>query len=277
MFDGIALQRSHGEARIALDGGRLVALRQAGSARVMLPRTHRAVPEIVFLNTSGGLTAGDRLDYAISLGPETRARATTQTAERAYRAQGGCARAGVTLDLGRGAALDWLPQDTILYDGAALQRRTRVEMAGDARFLGLETIVLGRAAMGETVARLALEDRRTVRRGGRLLLVDPFRLGDGSLARAGGQALLGGARAFATLIRVGPDTDAALAVLRADLDEPGVEGAASGHDGWLVLRCRAADAWPLRRQMLRLIARLDPAGIPRCWPTQEDMREPDPA
>lgn len=265
MFDGIPLQRSHGEAHISLHGGRLIELRQSGSGKVMLPRTHAAVPEIVFLNTSGGLTAGDRLDYSLSLGTGMSARATMQTAERAYRAEGGRACATVTLELGRGASLDWLPQETILFDGSALQRQTRVEMADDARFLGIETVVLGRAAMGEIVARLALEDTRTVRRGGRLLLVDPFRLTDASLQRAGGKALLDGARAFATLIFVGRDTDAALAALRAELDEPGVEGAASGFDGRLVLRCLAADAWPLRRQMLRLIARLDPGGVPRCW------------
>lgn len=265
MFDGITHQRSHGEAHISLHGGRLTALRQSGSAKVMLPRTHSAVPEIVFLNTSGGLTAGDRLDYSLRLGPATAARATTQTAERAYRAERGCAQASVTLELGSGARLDWLPQETILFDGAALDRDTRVEMAADARYLGVEMVVLGRAAMGETVARLAFEDRRTVRRDGRLLLVDPFRLTDAALARAGGKALLAAARAFATLILVGRDAEAVLSALRAELDEPGVEGAASAFDGRLVLRCLAADAWPLRRQMLRLIRRLDPDAVPRCW------------
>ncbi|MBV0892530.1 urease accessory protein UreD [Paracoccus sp. Z118] len=265
MFDGIPLQRSHGEAHISLDGGGLTELRQSGSGKVMLPRTYADVPEIVFLNTSGGLTAGDRLDYSLCLGAGMSARATTQTAERAYRAEGGCARATVTLQLGRGADLAWLPQETILFDGSALRRQTRVEMADEARFLGIETVVLGRAAMGETVARLALEDTRTVRRGGKLLLVDPLRLDDAALARAGGAALLGGARAFSTLIIAGPGTDLALEPLRAELDEPGVQGAASALNGRLVLRCLATDAWPLRRQMVRLISRLDPGGVPRCW------------
>lgn len=265
MFDAIPLQRSHGEAHVSLQGGRLTELRQSGSGKVMLPRSHAAMPEVVFLNTSGGLTAGDRLDYSLQLGAGMRARATTQTAERAYRAEGGCARATVTIELGRGADLAWMPQETILFDGSALRRRTRVEMADEARFFGIETIVLGRAAMGETVARLALEDRRTVRRGGRLLLVDPLRLDDAVLARAGGAALLGGARAFSTLILAGQGAGAALEPLRAELDEPGVEGAASALEGRLVLRCLAADAWPLRRQMVRLISRLDPGGVPRCW------------
>ena len=57
MFDAIPLQRSHGAAHVSLDGGRLTELRQSGSGKAILPRTHAAVPEIVFLNTSGGLTA----------------------------------------------------------------------------------------------------------------------------------------------------------------------------------------------------------------------------
>lgn len=265
MFDHAPLQRSDGAARIALKDGRIAALRQSGSAKVMLPRTHSGVPEIVFLNTSGGLTSGDRLEYSVTLGAGTSARATTQTAERAYRAEDGPARAIVTLELGAGASLGWLPQETILFNGAGLQRETRVEMAGDARYLGIETVVLGRAAMGETVARLMLEDSRTIRRDGRLLLLDPLRLTDAALARAGGMALLGGARAFATLIFVAPEAQAMLPALRAELDEPGVQGAASGLEGRLVLRCLAADAWPLRRQMLRLVERLQPGATPRCW------------
>ena len=149
MFDEIPLQRSDGTAHIALQGGRIAALRQSGSAKVMLPRTHSAAPEIVFLNTSGGLTAGDRLDYGVQLGAGMRAGATTQTAERAYRAEGGRARARVTLELGPGASLTWLPQETILFDGSALSRQTCVSLAADAWYLGVETVILGRAAMGE--------------------------------------------------------------------------------------------------------------------------------
>lgn len=267
MFDEIPLQRSDGTAHIALQGGRIAALRQSGSAKVMLPRTHSAAPEIVFLNTSGGLTAGDRLDYGVQLGAGMRAGATTQTAERAYRAEGGRARARVTLELGPGASLTWLPQETILFDGSALSRQTCVSLAADAWYLGVETVVLGRAAMGETVTRLMLDDTRTIHRGGRLLLADPFRLTDGSLSRAGGGALLGGARAVATLILAAPGAQDALASVRAELDEPGVTGAASALDGRLVLRCLAPDAWPLRRQMLRLIERLSPGATPRCWQT----------
>ena len=265
MFDAPVLQRSHGSALVHLDRGRIADLRQSGSAKAMLPRTHGDRPEIVFLNTSGGLTSGDRLAYRLELGAGMRAVATTQTAERAYRADGPAAQARVDLVLGPGAMLDWLPQETILFDGSALARETRVEMGDDARFLGIETIVLGRAAMGETVNRLRLNDRRVIRREGRLVAFDPFRLDDAALSRAQGPALLAGMRAMAVLVLIAPDAHDALPVLRAELTEPGVSAAASASAGRLVLRALAPDAWPLRRQMVRLIETLRPGALPRVW------------
>ncbi|MFI0397302.1 urease accessory protein UreD [Paracoccus jiaweipingae] len=259
-----ALQRSHGSAHVALDGGRLTGLAQSGSAKLFLPPPRAARPEVVFLNTSGGLASGDRLDYAVTLAAGTQASATTQTAERAYRADGPPARASVRLRLGRGAALDWLPQDTILFDGAALDRRLEAELEEDSTLLMTETLVLGRAAMGETVTRLDLHDRRIVRRAGRPVLVDPLRLDDAALA-GDGAARLAGARAIGFLALIGPGAADALAPLRALLDQPGVTAAASASDGRLVLRCLAGDGWPLRRQMIRLIDHLRPGAVPRVW------------
>ena len=259
------MQRSAGVARVSIDRGRLTGLSQSGSAKALLPRSYGPAPEIVFLNTSGGLTSGDTLEYCVDLGPATRATATTQTAERAYRAEGLPARARVALTVGAGGALDWLPQETILFDGAKLDRETTVDLAEGASFLGLETVVLGRAAMGETLRRLHLHDRRLIRRNGRIEVLDPFRLDNSSLARADAPALLQGARAIAVLILSAPGAEDHLPTLRAALTEPGVTAAASALPGRIILRAHAPDAWPLRRQMARLIDTLRPGGLPRVW------------
>lgn len=231
----------------------------------MLPHQQATPPEIVFLNTSGGLTSGDRLDYGVTIGPGCHATATTQTAERAYRADGPPARASVHLKLAQGASLDWLPQETILFDNAALHRETRVELADSTRFLGIETIVLGRVAMGETINRLNFRDRRLILRQNQPMLIDPFRLDDAALDHTNSTALLAGARAFATLILVDDDTEGAVRAIRAELTETDVTGAASACQGRMVVRCQATDAWPLRRQMIRLIRRLRPGPLPRVW------------
>ena len=272
MFDSPAprMQRATGHAGVGLSaapaGARLVRLAQSGSAKAFLPRVHGPVPEVVFLNTAGGLTGGDRMGYALDLGPGARAVATTQTAERAYAAAGGRARLDVALTLGAGASLDWLPQETILFDGSALDRRTRADLGAGARLLMVEWLVLGRLAMGETLARFDLDDCREIWREGRPVLIEPLRLSEAVLGDR--PALLSGARAVATVALVAPGAEDALGPVREAIAGlgPEVAAAASGWDGKCVVRLRAGDGWPLRRAVARLLAALrGGAALPRVW------------
>ncbi|GGD36085.1 urease accessory protein UreD [Sinisalibacter lacisalsi] len=259
-------ERSHGLAHVRLRpgpaGARLEGLEQAGSAKAFI---HRGVSglEVVFLNTSGGLAGGDHLRYRLDLAAGCQATATTQTAERAYRSNGPEAKVSVEHRLGAGATLDWLPQETILFDDSALRRETVIELGRGAACLMLEAVVLGRAAMGETLARIAFSDRRRILREGRHVFIEPLRLGTEALTS--GVAVLHGARAFATLVMVRPGAEDAVGPVRAQLDEAGVSGGASGFDGKLVVRLMAADGWPLRKQILRLLAVLKPGPPPRVW------------
>ncbi len=271
MFDQapVRMQRSHGEAVAILDatGGmtRLVRLRQQGSAKAILPRVFDGVPEVVFLNTSGGLTSGDRLSLRLEARGGAQVVATTQTAERAYAAPAGPAEVEVLVTAGRDARIDWLPQETILFDGADLRRTTRIDLGAGARCLYAETVVLGRAAMGETVRHLSFRDDRMILREGRPVLAEPLVLTGAVLARGGNQALLGGARAFATVALIAEGAGDAADGLRPMLSEPGVEAAASGWDGKCVVRLMAADGWPLRRLLARVLPRLSGRALPRVW------------
>lgn len=263
----LEMQRSRGEAAVALARSAArtgpTVLSQRGSAKAFVHAMPEG-PEVVFLNTSGGLTGGDSLALRLDLGAGVGATATTQTAERAYRSAGGPARVDITMTVAAGARLDWLPQETILYEGASLDRRTVIDLAPGATALALETVVLGRAAMGETLARVALEDWRELRLAGRPLHIDPLRLT--SRALRGGAAGLGGARAIGTLVFVAPDAEDRLAPLRRLLDEPGATAAASALPGRIVLRALADDAWPLRRLMVRALRYLrDGRPLPRVW------------
>ncbi|MEM9973880.1 MAG: urease accessory protein UreD [Pseudomonadota bacterium] len=269
MFDlpFTTMQRTHGDARVALSlrggGTRLDTLEQAGSAKAFLPRSHTPDPEIVFLNTAGGLTGGDALHYGVSLGGGARATAATQTAERAYRSAGGVAAMRVALEVGRGAELHWLPQETILFDGAALSRETDVSLAADAKVLMIETVVLGRAAMGEHVRALTFSDRRTVRRDGRLAWREPLVINTETLGHQGAAALAG-MRAFTTLAWIAPGAEDALARVRAAIaDMP--HAAASAWEGKLIMRAMAEDAKPLRHLAKRCIEALRGAPVPRVW------------
>lgn len=261
------LQRSTGTASVdlAIRRGqvRLTDLGQSGSAKAILPAAGPE-PEVVFLNTSGGLTGGDRLAYALSLGPGVRATATTQTAERAYRAGQGSARVSVSAQVGPGGWLDWIPQDTILFEGAALHRTTDIALQGVAGCLICESLIFGRSAMGEILTQLALTDRRRITRDGQLVLVDPLALD--SAALTAGSAVLGQARAVASVIMVAAGAADRVHALRDKLTVPGVVAAASGWDDRLSVRLMARDAQPLRRQLIRILGQLrDRTPMPRVW------------
>ena len=264
MLDGTAtrMERVRGTARVTLGPGGLERLYQAGAAKVMLPRTDRAEPEIVLLNTAGGLTGGDRLSYDLTLGQS--ATVATQTAERAYASTGSLAEVDLSFTVTDGARLTWLPQETILFDRSALSRRTRIELTGTAEILMCEIVVLGRHAMGEAVDHLTFADRREIRRDGRLIHLESLSP-SGAPADWTGPALLQDARVFASLVMTGPDLEHRLTALRPLLDDASVKAAASAFDGRLALRAMATDLFPLKRLMARAITHLTGAPLPRVW------------
>ncbi len=203
MYDGaylsdlIPLQRARGELGIVVKRRELESvldeLRQVGSLKARFPR--RITPgwmDIVTLNTSGGIAGGDRLELTIECKAGARATIAAQAAERFYRAREGDAASHVRtrLVVAAGAAMEWLPQETILFDRSSLDRRLEVELAADARFLAVETLVFGRAAMGEQVRAGSLRDLIRVRRDGELLLHDAIRL-DGDFALLMRRAAIG--------------------------------------------------------------------------------------
>jgi urease accessory protein len=257
-----AAQRAAGCGRIGLkatQGGTGPAtLYQQGCAKIRLPRRREQHAEAILINTAGGLTGGDRLDWEVEALAGARGVVTTQACEKVYRSAGGAARVSTRLSVHPGASLAWIPQETILFNGSALHRTLEADVAADGRLLVLEAVVLGRQAMGETVTRASLRDRWRIRRDGRLLFADDLCL-DGPVAEIAARApLLAGARAFASLLLAAPDAETLLEPARATL------GAASTWDGKLFARVVAADGFALRQKLIPALRAL--AGpLPRIW------------
>jgi len=240
---------------------RLMRLYQQGCCKCLMPKGQDRC-EAVLLNTAGGITGGDRLAYAAEAGPEALLTVTTQTAERVYRAQPGeVGRVAIRLTLGAGASLDWLPQETILFDRAALVRRYEVRIAVDARLLMAEALVLGRAAMGETVSDLHLADQWRIHRGGKLVYADALRMTGEAVRTAARPGLLGPNRAMASLVYVAPDAEDRLDQARALLPEG--DAGASAWNGLLAVRMAAPDGQALRRSLARFLTEFRGARLPR--------------
>jgi urease accessory protein len=265
------LQRARGEASIAVDrlpqgGHRIARLRQSGAAKLLCPRNHMDEAfEAVLLNTAGGLAGGDCLRWEASAGSDAMLRVTTQTAERVYRSNSGDALVETCLRADAGATLEWLPQETILFDGSRLSRSLSIELAQDAGLLAVEAIVLGRRAHGERVRSGFLRDHWRVRRGGRLIYADNVRMDGDIAALLDRTATFGGAQSFATLLLAGPGR-MPIHDLRAILPtSDGLEAGASALPDVTVVRMIAINGDVLRPALARLLVALRGAALPRVW------------
>lgn len=261
-------QRARGEARVsfALRDGRTVlgTLYQRGALKVRLPRGHGTAPEAVLINTAGGLTGGDRIAIRVEVPPGARATVTTQAAERIYRSIGDAAEVEAQLTVGAGGRLDWLPQETILFNRGVLRRRLDADLAEGAALLLAEAVIFGRRAMGEAVSAGALHDRWRVRRGGKPIFADDFRLEGDLAALLPRAAALAGHGAMASLLYVGDDAAGLVDPVRAAL---GDAGGASAFGGKLVARVVAEDGLALRRALVPALTALRAgAPMPRMWP-----------
>lgn len=252
-----APQRASGRGRLTVrreDGRtRLVELFQEGSAKLRLPTVRDDALQAVMINSGGGMTGGDRFSWDVDVGAAASAILTTQACEKVYRAEDGHAGVAARLTVGAGARLDWLPQETILFERSALHRTIEADVASSGRLLLAESVVLGRRAMGETVTRTDFHDRWRIRRDGRLLFADDLRLAGDILALTRSGPLLAGAGAFATLLLVAPDAAGPHDAVRAAI---GPLGGASAFDGRLVCRIAAPDGLALRRVLLPALAAL---------------------
>ncbi len=269
---------THGRAEIGFalrDGAtRLKHLYQHEPLRVLFPHpTAGDVPVAALVTTSGGLVGGDRIEIVAALEEGARARVAPHAAEKIYRSLGPPVTVEIALADGPRAWLEYLPLETILFDGARLERTCRIEVAADARALVGEILVFGRLARGEVMMSGALRDAIEVRRAGRLVWADAFDP-RGALGALDHPAGLGGGRALATLVYVGDDAgtlvDAVRDLQATNRDADGQAGA-TAIGAVLVARWVGRDVLAMRRayatvwQQLRARAAGLPAVLPRLW------------
>lgn len=268
----------HGQAEVgfvdASGETRLDHLFQHDPMRVLFP----AVPKgelqcAALINTSGGLVGGDRLDISVSAGANTVAMAMAQAAEKVYRSAGEDSRIDVRLSVGQDAWLEWLPQETILFDGARLRRRTTIDLKPGAKILAGEILVFGRIASGERLCQGLVREEWNVRRDGRLVWADALHLEDNMEKIFADPACFGGATSQATAVYADDDPAQHLDLARSLLGEADddFQAAATVVNGVLVVRWLAHDPARLRRAFgdfwaaFRKAAAGLPGGLPRLW------------
>lgn len=281
-----AFQRTQGSGRISTKraGGRtrIDRLYQQGAARIRVPdHPGRNDLEAVIINTAGGVTGGDDLTWEASAGADTHLTVTTQACEKVYKADQDTANVDVRLDVAAGATLNWLPQETILFDKASLSRTIEADLQGDASLLLVEPVIFGRRAMNETVRSGLWHDTWRIHQDGRLIHAENVRL-SGEIAQIlDRNASLHGHTALATLALVGNHAEGKLDRTRALIDD--ASGSVGGASCWtvaeaskLIVRLAAPDGYTLRQALIPLINHLAlegespaadarPVAVPKIW------------
>ncbi len=242
----------------------LDVFRQSGSFKCLFPRAESHALDAVLLNTAGGVTGGDAFRFSGTAGEGTTLTITTQACERAYKAQPGPYGQVVNhLTVASGARMNWLPQETILFNGSALDRRLLVEMEPDATLLMVEPLVFGRAAMGETLTDIRLRDRIEIRRVRAPLFLDAMRFAGDLHAHLAKPHIADGAGAMALVVFACRSAEGQLDTVRQML--PDTAGATLIQDDLLVIRMLAENSFALRRALMPVLRQLNNNTLPRCW------------
>ena len=214
----------------------------------------------IVVHPPAGIAGGDELSLSVHSDQSASALLTTPGAGKWYRSAGPWASQKLAFDVS--GTLEWLPQETIVYDGALADLSTEVRLAEDARYLGWEILCLGRSGSGERFSRGTIKLATAIRRQRKLIWLERGRIeGGGKLMQS--EAGLGGHTVCGTLIAAAPG----IAPRRA-------EGlAVTALPGVLVARYLGDSSEEAKQAFSRLWAALRPALLgreahePRIWRT----------
>jgi urease accessory protein len=258
------------------DGVRTVLARRSALGPLQVQRPfypEGGVCHVYLLHPPGGIVGGDSLEITAEIEAGAQVLLTTPAAGKFYRSAGRRAEQAQRFAVADGAALEWFPQETIVFDGALARSTTRVELAPGARFIGWEIVCLGRPASGERFGNGQFLQGMEVYRQGRPLLLERNRF-DGGGAVLDAPWGLGGYPVTATLVCAGGD-DGDLAAVRNALGEDTADEltGATLIDDVLLVRFLGLQAERARERFIRAWEVLRPRKLgraaqrPRIWNT----------
>jgi len=258
----LGFERKHGKTVLA-------HRRHQGPLTVQRPfYPEGGVCHVYLLHPPGGVVAGDCLTIDVNAAEHSAVLLTTPAAGKFYRSDGKTARQSVSLSVAAHAALEWLPQETIIYQGARVAAEVRLELEAGARFIGWEILAPGRPASGEGFSAGEVAMSWQIFRAGELFYRERLKLDEQAFAANWG---LNGHSACGTLFAC-PATAVQLAAMRELIGDSAGRGVTLIDE---MLICRALDIRADRLRdffqqvwrILRLEVIRRPACEPRIWAT----------
>lgn len=228
----------------------------------------------LLLHPPAGIAGGDELEIVAAVADQAHALLTTPGAGKWYRSAGLWASQRLNFEVGAGAVLEWLPQESIVFDGALANMQTRVVLAENASFIGWEVLCLGRRASGEHFSSGAMNLSIRIEREGKPIWLERGMLEGGSKLLHS-PAGLAGFSVSATLLATGGGLDSELLAACRKLvpQEANAQYGVTLLPEVIVVRYLGHSSEAARAWMIALWSLLRPAMIgrevliPRIWNT----------
>ena len=252
----------------------LFHLYQSDPIRVLFPNvSSEEIKQGIIVTTSGGLVGGDKISLALTFGEKTSAMIMAQAAEKVYGSSEATCLMEVDLEANTHAWAEYLPQETILFDNARLNRTTRIRAAAGSQVLAGEIIVFGRKGSGETFSSGYLRDSWEVWRDNKLVWIDALLLEKNIPRVFNHPACLKNINGVATIVFISDNVGTYLDYARNLIKDPeeNIRMSVSVTNGVLIARFMGEDPLNLRNafgnfwQNFRHHAASLPNSLPRLW------------
>jgi urease accessory protein len=180
VFDMSTQTQRHWPAYLTLgfdksgDKTRMKQMEFQGPLRVQRPfYPELDVCHVYLLHPPGGLVSGDDLSIQIHCQADSHALVTTPSAGKIYKADSKNIEQKQHVDIEvDNAVCEWMPMETIVFDGAHGKLTTQVNLFGDAKFVGIDVFCLGRPKSHLPFTQGSVDQRLAIYQDGTPLLLE---------------------------------------------------------------------------------------------------------
>jgi urease accessory protein len=240
--------------------------REQGNIKARLIKSYNINDELIIINTAGGLTSGDINFCSIRIGSNVVLNITTQSMEKVYKCKNFSAKAYTNIIVGANSYISWMPLETIFFNGGKLRKRINIDIEKNSNFLGVETMIFGRQAMGEVINNGELDDAWQVNKGGKLIYSDFNRISGNINKKINNSFILMGNKVFCNIIYTGKKIKLYAKNITKYLNKSKYFAGVSIVNGVLLLKVLAKDIIEIRSFLDDLIIIFDHNfNLPKIW------------
>ena len=240
--------------------------REQGNLKARLIKNYNFNDELIIINTAGGLTSGDLNVNLIIVSDNVNLNITTQSMEKIYFCKNISSYNYINIVVGSNSYVSWLPLETIFFNGGKLRRRINIELAAKSSFLGIETIIFGRKAMGEKVIKGNLDDAWQIYQNGTLVYSDFNRISGNISKKLSHKLVMRGNCILCNIVFVGKKIKTYKRKILNNIPDSKHMAGVSIVNGVLLLKVLAKDISDIRLFLEKLFYVFDKNfNVPKLW------------